>query len=220
MPRISWVTMAGQVLSIPDLPQLCDITSSVSIVKPTRCTIFEFIEYQSTCFGQSFRPSSEVQDCTHSIRYMSYRLADCMLGGTRWNCSSILCPLASSQLTFMTYTWCCAYSLELLMMDGKTVQKSIPSIFNDESTGSFIWLTHVQHDSIIPCTSSYSVYLYLASHPPSCNKRHHTYGYVTRSKVNARSSRMSWRHNLTAQCASYDKVALRHTNVYMYSDIQ
>jgi hypothetical protein len=49
MPRISRVRMAGQVLSIPDLAQLCDITSSVSIVKPTRCTIFEFIEYHSTC---------------------------------------------------------------------------------------------------------------------------------------------------------------------------
>jgi len=25
---------------------------------------FEFVEYHSTCFGPSFRPSSEVQDCT------------------------------------------------------------------------------------------------------------------------------------------------------------
>ena len=32
----------------------------ISIVKPTRCTIFEFIEYHSTCFGLSFRPSSGV----------------------------------------------------------------------------------------------------------------------------------------------------------------
>ena len=51
---------------------------------------------------------------------MSYRLVDCLLAGTRWNESSISCPLASSQLTCMTYTWCCLYSLELLMMDGKT----------------------------------------------------------------------------------------------------
>ena len=74
----------------------------ISIVQPTRCIIFEFIEYQSACCGGSFRPSSGVQDCTHSIRYMSYSL------------------LASSQLTFMTYNWGYLYSLELLMMDGKT----------------------------------------------------------------------------------------------------
>ena len=42
------------------------------MLKPTRCTIFEFIEFQSTCFGWSFRPSSGVQDCTHSISYTSY----------------------------------------------------------------------------------------------------------------------------------------------------
>jgi len=64
----------------------------ISIVKPTSCTIFEFIEYHSTCFGRSFRPSSGVQDCTHSIRYMSYRLADCLLAGIQRTC--------------MTYTWC------------------------------------------------------------------------------------------------------------------
>jgi len=33
---------------------------------------FEFIEYHSTCFGRSFHPSSGVQDCTYSIKYMSY----------------------------------------------------------------------------------------------------------------------------------------------------
>jgi len=82
--------------------------------KTTRCTIFEFTEYHSTCFGRSFLPSSGVQDCIHSIRYMSYRFADCMLAG--------ICPLACSQLTCMTYTWCCMYSLELLMMEGKTVR--------------------------------------------------------------------------------------------------
>ena len=37
--------------------------NNFSIAKPTRCTIFEFIEYHSTCFGRSFRPSSGVQDC-------------------------------------------------------------------------------------------------------------------------------------------------------------
>ena len=46
----------------------------ISIVNLTRCTLFEFIEYHSTFFGRSSRPSSGVQDCTHSIRYMPYRL--------------------------------------------------------------------------------------------------------------------------------------------------
>ena len=32
----------------------------ISIVKPTRCIVFEFIEYHSTCFGWSFRLSSGV----------------------------------------------------------------------------------------------------------------------------------------------------------------
>jgi hypothetical protein len=35
---------------------------------------------------------------------------------------SISCPLASRQLTCMMYNWCCVYSLELLMMDGKIVR--------------------------------------------------------------------------------------------------
>ena len=62
-----------------------DTTINISIVKSTRCTNFEFIEYHSTCFGRSFRPSSGVQDCTRIIRYMSYRLVDCLVVGTRWN---------------------------------------------------------------------------------------------------------------------------------------
>jgi hypothetical protein len=47
--------------------------------------------------------------------------------------------------------------------------------------------TRVQHDTVIPCASSYSVY-YLSSPTPSAT-RAHTYDYVTRFKVNiARSS--------------------------------
>jgi hypothetical protein len=43
-----------------------------------------------------------------------------------------------------------------------------------------------------PFASSYNVYYYyLASPTPSCNKQHHTYGYVTCSMVNARNSRTS-----------------------------
>jgi hypothetical protein len=52
----------------------------------------------STCFGQSFRLSSGVQDCKYSNRYTSNR-----------NC----CLLASKQTPGM-------YTLELLTIDGKT----------------------------------------------------------------------------------------------------
>ena len=46
----------------------------------SKCTIFQFTEYHSTCFRRSFL-SSSVQDCTHSIRYMPYRSVDCLLPG-------------------------------------------------------------------------------------------------------------------------------------------
>ena len=48
-------------------------------------------------------------DCTYSVRYMSYRFADCFLVGPRW--SFISGPLTSSQRTSMTYTRRCMYSL-------------------------------------------------------------------------------------------------------------
>jgi len=57
----------------------------ISIVKPTRCKIFDFIEYHSPCFGRSFLPSTGVQDCTYSNKYMSYRFCGCLLAGMRWN---------------------------------------------------------------------------------------------------------------------------------------
>jgi len=48
----------------------------ILITKPTRCTNFWnlFLEWSSRCFGQYLCPSSGVQHCTHSNRYMSYRL--------------------------------------------------------------------------------------------------------------------------------------------------
>jgi hypothetical protein len=94
--------------------------TNISIVKPTRCTIFRVFEYHSTYFGRSFRPSSGVQVCTYSVRYMSYRFVDRWLVATRWTRWSILWPLTSSQQTCMTYTWRCMYSLGLLTMNEKT----------------------------------------------------------------------------------------------------
>ena len=51
-----------------------------------------------------FRPSSAVEDCIYSKRHMSNRYC---------------CLLASKQTAVCG---CCLYSLELLMMDGKTIR--------------------------------------------------------------------------------------------------
>jgi hypothetical protein len=84
----------------------------IFIAKPTRCTISQIyfiLEQHSTCFGWSLRPSSGVYDCTHSIRYMSYRFCGCLLARTFPLAGTI--PLASSHRTCMTYTWCCMYTV-------------------------------------------------------------------------------------------------------------
>ena len=56
----------------------------ISIVKPTKCTSFRVYWILKIYWkaGWFFCPLSGVQDCTYSIRYMSYRLVDCLLAGT------------------------------------------------------------------------------------------------------------------------------------------
>jgi hypothetical protein len=134
---------------------ICMLMVCISIVKPTRCTVFEFIEYHSTCFGRSFRPSSGVQDCAHSIRHMSYRLDVCLLAGRR---CFISCPLASSQLTSMTYNWCCVHSLELLMMDEKA-SETCRLIFNKLENCASIWFYYWNISRCtVPWTSNNGLY--------------------------------------------------------------
>jgi len=73
----------------------------ISIVNPTTCTDISNLFYfgmNSTCFERSFRPSSGVQDCTYSNRHLS---------------NSSIC---------LTNACCCMYSLELLIIEGKTVR--------------------------------------------------------------------------------------------------
>jgi len=60
--------------------------------------IYFILELLSTCFGRSFRRSQGVQDCTYSNGHLS----------NRYCCLTNAC--------------CCMYSLELLMMDGKTAR--------------------------------------------------------------------------------------------------
>jgi hypothetical protein len=75
-----------------------------------------------TCFGRSFRPSSGVQDCTYSNRHMSNRYGSLVASGNEMELSSISFPLAAGISSCLTYACCCMYSLEHLMMDGKTVR--------------------------------------------------------------------------------------------------
>jgi len=55
------------------------------------------------------------------LLYMFRVVADSLRAGLGWN-SFILILLASCQETCMTYTICCAYSEELLMMGRGTVR--------------------------------------------------------------------------------------------------
>jgi len=45
--------------------------------------IYFILEWHSTCFGRSFRPSSGVQDCTYSNRHLSNRYC-CLLAVSVW----------------------------------------------------------------------------------------------------------------------------------------
>jgi len=52
----------------------------IYVVKPMKFISFTnlfILNWQSTCFGRSFRPSSGVQDCTYSFSYKSNRLLAC-----------------------------------------------------------------------------------------------------------------------------------------------
>jgi len=68
--------------------------------------IYFILEWHSTCFRRSFHPSSGVQDCTYSNQIL---LSACL----QVQAESGIC---------LTDACCCMYSLELLMMDGKTVR--------------------------------------------------------------------------------------------------
>jgi hypothetical protein len=117
--RIIWILQYCNMFL--DLTFIWPCILIISIVKPTRCTIFKFIEYHSTCFGRSFLPSSGVKDCTHSIRYISYRLVECLLAGTRWNCLHFhLVPDSKQSANLYDISDVC--SLKLLIMEGKTVR--------------------------------------------------------------------------------------------------
>jgi len=71
----------------------------ISIVKPTRCTSVSnvfILEWHSTCFGRSFRPSSWVQDCAYSNRHLSNRYC-CLLASKQTAVSVCHMPLLCVQ---------------------------------------------------------------------------------------------------------------------------
>ena len=76
-------------------------------------TLYNILYYWqcSTCFRRLFRPSSVAQNCTHTIWYMS----------------SLLAATAS-----LTYTRCCVYIFELLMMGGETAYNMLSIDSNKE----------------------------------------------------------------------------------------
>jgi len=59
--------------------------------------IYFILEWHSTCFGRSFRPSSGVQGCTYSNRHLSKQnTADC-LQASRQQYLSDICLLQYAQ---------------------------------------------------------------------------------------------------------------------------
>jgi len=95
----------------------------ISIVKSTRCRIFRVYWISLYMFRTVF-PSiirSPRLYTQHQVYVIQVRWLLASGPEVELVPSSISGPLASSQRTCMTHTWCCVYSLGLLMMDGKTV---------------------------------------------------------------------------------------------------
>ena len=94
----------------------------ISTVKPTRCTIFRVYWISLYMFRTVF--PSIIRSSRLYIQHQVYviQVSWLLASGHEMELSSISSPLASNQLTCMTYTWRSMYSLELLMMDGKTVR--------------------------------------------------------------------------------------------------
>ena len=90
-----------------------------------RCTVTQiyFIKY-CTCFGQVHCPPSAVsQHCIHSNTYLSCQFCWCLLVWSGTDHTSILTSPVGANRTGMTNTYCCVYSVEiLLMVDGGHVQ--------------------------------------------------------------------------------------------------
>jgi hypothetical protein len=75
----------------------------ISIVKPTRCTSFSNLFYfRITLYTfRSFRPSSGLQDCTYSIRYMSNRNCYLLASGNEMERQFHVVPASKQSALFV-----------------------------------------------------------------------------------------------------------------------
>ena len=88
----------------------------LSIVKTTKCTSFSNLFYFVVAFYLFRTVHHQESKTIHTVSGVCQTgSVDCLLAGTGWNCSAVssIC---------LTYICCCMYSLELLMMHGKTVR--------------------------------------------------------------------------------------------------
>jgi len=108
----------------------------ILIAKPTRCTNFSNLIFGMELYmfrTVSLCPSSGVQHCTRSNRYISYRtymLCWLLASSSQQNLYDIcLFPgllmndrEQAVSKTCMTYTYCCVYSAGFIIMDRETVR--------------------------------------------------------------------------------------------------
>jgi hypothetical protein len=101
--------------------------------------------WNTTCFRRSFRPSSGVLRLYIQHQVYVVQVLWLLASGKEMELSSISFPLASSHRSCMTYTWCCMYSLKLLMMDGETV-RNMQSVVPKQNKFEIlcIWLVLLQ----------------------------------------------------------------------------
>ena len=135
---------------------------TIQINQLTRCSSFTSLLLDVyvclNMFRAPLRLSSGASTCTRSFWFNRWRVA---VGGllivvarprstmqVLWErdgtaYGSISFPLASSHITCMTYTWCCMYSLRLLMMDGETRPKHVECFYKIKQIWDFVLLVGI-----------------------------------------------------------------------------
>jgi hypothetical protein len=115
----------------------------------------------STCFRRILRPSSGAQNCTYNVRYCQINTAACCYrrwDGTQFHLihdsSNIGLTISDAVCTVLCSWWWAEEPPETCRAIYRN-KKSIPFIFNDESTGSCIclrldlYVSHVKLNGIV-----------------------------------------------------------------------
>jgi hypothetical protein len=127
----------------------CVVIYSYSTTKKMHLFLKLFILVKrSTCFKRSFRLSSGAQNCTYGKRRTSNSCCHLLLVGTKWNCSSILSPLAAGSSSCLMYACCHMCSFELKMTGGKTVRNKVLN------TGENVFCRSPQHRNLFLLTDN------------------------------------------------------------------